>query len=102
LSTSANGDPLPGCSRKNRSISPEASVARARRGRSPSDGRKPGACAAVRRVRTVVIMAEDNERQMRELADDVRGVILPGGHQLAEECPDLLAREYLQFFRAGA
>lgn len=47
-------------------------------------------------------IAEDNERQMRELADDVRGVILPRGHQLAEECPDLLAAEYLKFFGASA
>ena len=29
----------------------------------------------------------DNERQMREVADDVRGVILPWGDQLAEESP---------------
>jgi hypothetical protein len=46
-------------------------------------------------------IAKDNERQMREVAD-VGGVILPRSHQLAEECPDLLAREYLQFFGAGA
>lgn len=39
----------------------------------------------------------DNERQMREVAEDVRGVILPWGHQLAEECPEELAREYLEF-----
>ena len=39
---------------------------------------------------------------MREVADDVGGVILPRSHQLAEECPDLLAHEYLQFFGAGA
>jgi pimeloyl-ACP methyl ester carboxylesterase len=41
----------------------------------------------------------DNERQMREVADDVRGVILPWGHQLAEESPDELAGHYLRFFR---
>ncbi len=46
-------------------------------------------------------IAKDNERQMREVAD-VGGVILPRSHQLAEECPDLLAREYLQFFGGGA
>ena len=41
----------------------------------------------------------DNERQMREVADDVRGVILPWGHQLAEEDPEALAEAYLQFFK---
>ena len=41
----------------------------------------------------------DNERQMRQVAEDVRGVILPRGHQLAEECPDLLAAEYLKFLK---
>jgi pimeloyl-ACP methyl ester carboxylesterase len=40
----------------------------------------------------------DNERQMREVADDVRAVILPWGHQLAEESPDELAGHYLRFF----
>ena len=35
---------------------------------------------------------------MREVAEDVRGVILPKGHQLAEECPEALAAEYLKFF----
>ena len=40
----------------------------------------------------------DNERQMREVADHVRGVILPWGHQLAEESPDELAGHYLRFF----
>lgn len=33
----------------------------------------------------------DNERQMREVADDERAVILPWGHQLAEEPPEELA-----------
>lgn len=41
----------------------------------------------------------DNERQMREVAEDVRGVILPWGHQLAEEDPEALAEAYLQFFK---
>jgi len=41
----------------------------------------------------------DNERQMREVANDVRAVILPWGHQLAEEAPEELANEYLTFFR---
>lgn len=39
----------------------------------------------------------DNERQMKEVATDVRGVVLPWGHQLAEECPELLAEAYLSF-----
>ena len=41
----------------------------------------------------------DNERQMREVAKDVRGITFPWGHQLAEECPDDLAAAYLDFFR---
>lgn len=45
-------------------------------------------------------IAEDNERQMREVASDVRGVILPRGHQLAEECPEALAAEYIKFLGA--
>jgi hypothetical protein len=36
---------------------------------------------------------------MREVAEDVRGVILPWGHQLAEEDPEALAEAYLQFFK---
>lgn len=40
----------------------------------------------------------DNERQMREVAEDVQGVTFPWGHQLAEECPDDLAAAYLDFF----
>ncbi|MCW2721720.1 hypothetical protein [Pseudonocardia sp.] len=40
----------------------------------------------------------DNERQMREVAQDVRSVILPWGHQLAEESPDEPAGHYLRFF----
>ncbi len=44
-------------------------------------------------------IGEDNERQMREVAEDVRGVIFPWGHQLAEECPEDLAEAYLEFFR---
>jgi hypothetical protein len=43
-------------------------------------------------------IGDDNERQMREVAEDVRGVLLPFGHQLAEECPEHLAAEYLKFF----
>jgi pimeloyl-ACP methyl ester carboxylesterase len=44
-------------------------------------------------------IGDENERQMREVAEDVRGVLLPFGHQLAEECPEDLAAEYLKFFR---
>ena len=43
-------------------------------------------------------IGEDNERQMREVATDVRGAILPWGHQLAEEAPQELAKIYLDFF----
>ncbi|TFD69813.1 alpha/beta fold hydrolase [Cryobacterium ruanii] len=43
-------------------------------------------------------IGEDNERQMREVAEDVRAVILPWGHQLAEEDPEALAAAYLDFF----
>ncbi len=43
-------------------------------------------------------IGEDNERQMGKVAEEVRGVILPWGHQLAEECPEDLAGEYLKFF----
>ncbi len=35
---------------------------------------------------------------MREVAEDVRGVILLPGHQLAEKCPEQLAAEYIKFF----
>lgn len=34
----------------------------------------------------------------RERAAEVRGHALPGGHYLAEECPDLVAAEFSQFF----
>ena len=37
---------------------------------------------------------------MREVADDVRGVTVPYGHQLAEECPEQVAQAYLDFFDA--
>ena len=43
-------------------------------------------------------VGEDAERQMREVAEDVRGVTLPYGHHLAEECPEPLAEAYLDFF----
>lgn len=47
-------------------------------------------------------IGEDNERQIREVSEDVRGVVLPWGHQLAEECPEELAQVYLDFFREEA
>jgi haloacetate dehalogenase len=34
----------------------------------------------------------------RERASDVTGHALPGGHYLAEECPDLVARAFADFF----
>ena len=43
----------------------------------------------------------DNQRQMRELAEDVSAVILPWGHQLAEENPEGLAAAYLDFLGRG-
>lgn len=46
-------------------------------------------------------IGEDNERQMRELAEDVSAVILPWGHQLAEEDPEGLAAAYLDFLGRG-
>jgi hypothetical protein len=42
----------------------------------------------------------ENVTQGRTVAN-VRGVILPWGHQLAEECPKELAQVYLDFFREG-
>jgi hypothetical protein len=41
----------------------------------------------------------DIERQMREVARDVRGVLLPAGHQVAEEAPYETAQAYPSFFR---
>lgn len=46
-------------------------------------------------------IGKDNERQMRELAEDVSAVILPWGHQLAEEDPEGLAAAYLDFLGRG-
>ena len=37
----------------------------------------------------------------RERAADVRGKALPGGHYLAEECPDAVLAEWLAFFAQG-
>ncbi|KIF78276.1 hydrolase [Streptomyces sp. 150FB] len=41
----------------------------------------------------------DTERQMREVARDVRGIVLATGHQVAEEAPAETAAAYLEFFR---
>ena len=43
-------------------------------------------------------IGEHNDRQMRQVAEDVRAVILPSGHHLAEEDPESLAAAYLDFF----
>lgn len=40
------------------------------------------------------------EEQVRRLATDVAGVILPAGHQLAEEIPDLFGATILEFLLA--
>jgi pimeloyl-ACP methyl ester carboxylesterase len=44
-------------------------------------------------------IGKDNERQMREVAENVEAAILPWGHQLAEESPEELAAIYLKFFQ---
>lgn len=41
------------------------------------------------------------EEQMKKLATNVTGVILPAGHQLAEEIPDLFAQTILTFLQGG-
>ncbi len=38
----------------------------------------------------------------RERANDVRGWAVPGGHFLAEECPDDIAKAFSEFFAAAA
>jgi pimeloyl-ACP methyl ester carboxylesterase len=45
-------------------------------------------------------IGEDNERQMRQVAENVSAAILPWGHQLAEECPEDLAKLYIDFFKS--
>jgi pimeloyl-ACP methyl ester carboxylesterase len=42
--------------------------------------------------------ADEVDQQMNQIADSVRAVALPFGHNLALECPELLAAEYLKFF----
>jgi len=44
-------------------------------------------------------IGEDNERQMRQVAENVEAAILPWVHQLAEESPEELAEIYLNFLR---
>jgi pimeloyl-ACP methyl ester carboxylesterase len=41
------------------------------------------------------------EETMRRLAKDVTGVILPAGHQLAEEIPDKFGASILNFLRTA-
>lgn len=41
---------------------------------------------------------EEVEREMKLVAEDVTSVVLDYGHQMAEECPELLASELDQFF----
>jgi pimeloyl-ACP methyl ester carboxylesterase len=42
-------------------------------------------------------IGDEVEHQMEYVADDVTGVTLDWGHQLAEECPEELAQELLEF-----
>ncbi len=41
---------------------------------------------------------EEVEREMKIVAEDVTSVVLDYGHQMAEECPELLAAELDKFF----
>ncbi|WP_375489885.1 alpha/beta fold hydrolase [uncultured Jatrophihabitans sp.] len=72
------------------------------------DGRANRAAAETKLTMPVLavggrdFIGKDNERQMREVATDVRGAILPWGHQLAEEAPRELAQVYLDFFTEEA
>lgn len=68
-------------------------------GRQNKEAAKTRLKMPVLAVGSQYFIGADNERQMRQVAEDVRGVILPRGHQLAEECPDLLAAEYLKFLK---
>jgi pimeloyl-ACP methyl ester carboxylesterase len=43
-------------------------------------------------------IGEEVHRQMEQVADDVRGVLLDWGHDLAHECPDELAAVLHEFF----
>lgn len=44
------------------------------------------------------IIDADNERQTRQVAENVTAAILPWRHPLAEECPEDLAKLYIDFF----
>ena len=68
-------------------------------GRQNKESAKKKLKMPVLAVGSQYFIAADNERQMREVAENVKGVILPRGHQLAEECPDQLAAEYIKFFK---
>ena len=68
-------------------------------GRQNKESAKKKLKMPVLAVGSQYFIAKDNERQMREVAENVRGVILPRGHQLAEECPEQLAAEYIKFFK---
>lgn len=41
---------------------------------------------------------EEVEREMNLVAEDVTSVVMDYGHQLAEECPEKLASEFIKFF----
>ena len=68
-------------------------------GRQNKESAKKKLKMPVLAVGSKYFIAGDNERQMREVAENVKGVILPRGHQLAEECPEQLAAEYIKFFK---
>lgn len=68
-------------------------------GRQNKESAKKKLKMPVLAVGSQYFIAQDNERQMREVAENVKGVILPRGHQLAEECPEQLAAEYIKFFK---
>jgi pimeloyl-ACP methyl ester carboxylesterase len=47
-------------------------------------------------------IGEEVTRQMEHVADEVRGVVLDWGHDLAQECPHELAEQLLNFFNTSA
>ena len=65
----------------------------------PNDPRPPMVTSGLRLGTPALTARGMKQEQMREVAEDVRGVILPWGHQLAEEDPEALAEAYLQFFK---
>jgi hypothetical protein len=50
-------------------------------------------------VGSEAFIGEEVKRQMERVADNVEYKELKFGHQLAEECPDLLAELYLDFLK---